>query len=107
MANEERHCFITEWYDSHAEFKRQYQLMHYAKERFYSSFWFVVLELPRQRVSDFNHKWLTKSLTGRHDRNVRYKKQAQVFESDAAPPDARETVDWNKTEHSCQTALHC
>lgn len=32
MANEERHCFITEWYDSHAEFKRQYQLMHYAKD---------------------------------------------------------------------------
>merc|ERR1712179_394690 len=32
MANEERHCFITERYDSHAEFKRQYQLMHYAKD---------------------------------------------------------------------------
>ena len=43
MANEERHCFITEWYDSHAEFKRQYQLMHYAKKRL--NFWFVILEL--------------------------------------------------------------
>lgn len=32
MANEERHCFITEWYDSHAEIKRRYQLMHYAKD---------------------------------------------------------------------------
>jgi nucleoside-diphosphate kinase len=32
MANEERHCFITEWYDTHAEIKRQYQLMHYAKD---------------------------------------------------------------------------
>ena len=31
MANEERHCFITEWYDSHAEIKRRYQLMHYLK----------------------------------------------------------------------------
>ena len=31
MANEERHCFITEWYDSHAEIKRRYQLMHYPK----------------------------------------------------------------------------
>jgi len=32
MSNEERHCFITEWYDSHAEFRRQYQLMHYLKD---------------------------------------------------------------------------
>jgi len=32
MANEERHCFITEWYDSHAEIKRRYQLMHYLKD---------------------------------------------------------------------------
>jgi len=32
MANEERHCFITEWYDSHAEIKRRYQLMHYPKD---------------------------------------------------------------------------
>jgi len=32
MANEERHCYVTEWYDSHAEIKRQYQLMHYLKD---------------------------------------------------------------------------
>lgn len=29
MANEERHCFVTEWYDTHAEIKRRYQLMRY------------------------------------------------------------------------------
>jgi nucleoside-diphosphate kinase len=29
MANEERHCFITEWYDTHAEIRRRYQLMRY------------------------------------------------------------------------------
>ena len=32
MANEERHCYVTEWYDGHAEIKRQYQLMHYLKD---------------------------------------------------------------------------
>ena len=43
MANEERHCFITEWYDSHAEIKRRYQLMHYLKVLYCSRYIELIL----------------------------------------------------------------